>query len=140
MLQFMRLLWAIVHGLQKRSKRMSGDLGVTGPQRLVLRVVALFPGLSAGTLASILHLHPSTLTGVLQRLLAQDLLRRSEHTADRRTSVLSLTPKGARVNATRKGTVEAAMVEALDTVPQRERKAAQQVLSKLARCLSDAPR
>ena len=37
-LQFMQLLWAVVHGLERLSKRMTGDIGVTGPQRLVLRV------------------------------------------------------------------------------------------------------
>jgi DNA-binding MarR family transcriptional regulator len=44
---------------------MIGEVGVTGPQRLVLRVVGLFPGMSAGELATVLRVHPSTLTGVL---------------------------------------------------------------------------
>ena len=51
-----------------RQKRMEQRSGVTGPQRLVLRVVGLFPGISAGALARLLHVHPSTLTGVLHRL------------------------------------------------------------------------
>ena len=67
-LEFMRLLWAIDHGLQTRSKRMAAALGVTGPQRLVIRIVGRFPGVSAGQLARILHLDPSTLTGILRRL------------------------------------------------------------------------
>jgi MarR family transcriptional regulator, organic hydroperoxide resistance regulator len=134
-LQFMRLLWAIVHGLQTRSKRMNAALGVTGPQRLVVRVVGLFPGLSAGTLASILHIHPSTLTGVLQRLVGQGLLRRVEHAGDRRRSVLSLTPKGARLNGIRKGTVEATVVEALANVSAEERETTQRVLAQIARSL-----
>ncbi len=138
MLQFMRLLWAIVHGLQIRSKRMKRDVGVTGPQRLVLRVVGLLAESSAGQLASILHVHPSTLTGVLQRLVAQGLLRRSRRIADRRIAVLSLTLKGARVNGIRRGTVEAAVVVALQSVPVRERAAAQRVLSRLAQCLAGA--
>ena len=50
-LDFMRLLWGIEHRLQSASKRMEAALGITGPQRLVLRVVARFPGLSAGDLA-----------------------------------------------------------------------------------------
>ncbi len=136
-LQFMRLLWAIVHGLQKRSKRMTGDLGVTGPQRLVLRVVGLFPGVSAGTLASILHVHPSTLTGVLHRLVRHGLIRRTAHAGDRRRTVLALTPKGARVNAIQAGTVEDAIVDALGTVPARDREATQRVLSQLARALTE---
>ena len=68
-LDFMRLLWSIEHSLQRMSKRMEADLGITGPQRLVLRVVGQFPGLSAGELARIVRLHPSTITGILQRLV-----------------------------------------------------------------------
>ena len=42
-LAFMQLLWGVVHGLEKVSKRMSAEIGVTGPQRLALRVIGLFP-------------------------------------------------------------------------------------------------
>src|SRR5579862_9755186 len=87
-LRFMQLLWAVAHGLGSRSKEMNRAIGVTGPQRLVLRVVGLRPGLSAGDLARVLHLHPSTLTGVLQRLVAQRLLVRVADHEDRRRVVL----------------------------------------------------
>lgn len=131
-LEFMQLLWAVVHGLERSSKRMSSALGVTGPQRLVLRVVGLFPGLSAGDLATILHVHPSTLTGVLQRLTAQRLLSRVEDTRDRRRAILRLTPAGRRVNAVRGGTVEAAVATALTGVRPADRAATKRVLERLA--------
>src|SRR5260370_34795472 len=76
-LDFMRLLWSIEHGLQRMSKRMEAELGITGPQRLVLRVVGQFPGLSAGAPPHIVRPHPSTLTGLLQPLLAQGPLERA---------------------------------------------------------------
>ena len=38
-LDFMRLLWSVEHGLERMSKRMGNELGITGPQRLVLRIV-----------------------------------------------------------------------------------------------------
>jgi DNA-binding MarR family transcriptional regulator len=131
-LQFMRLVWAVVHGLERISKRMSGDIGVTGPQRLVLRVVGLFPGMSAGDLATVLHVHPSTLTGVLQRLVAQRLLARSDDPTDRRRAVLRLTKRGERINAARHGTVETAIAEALDGISDRDRMATKRVLERLA--------
>lgn len=147
-LQFMQLLWAVVHGVERTSKRMTSDLGVTGPQRLVLRVVGLFPGMSAGDLAAILHVHPSTLTGVLQRLVAQRLLQRVDDPRDRRRAMLRLTARGARVNATTQGTIEAAVGKALDGVTVRDRAATRRVLERLAECLeppstqakSDSPR
>jgi DNA-binding MarR family transcriptional regulator len=131
-LQFMQLLWAVVHGLERASKRMSGEIGVTGPQRLVLRVVGLFPGLSAGDLASILHVHPSTLTGVLQRLVAQRLVDRVDDPRDRRRAILRLTSRGIRANALRRGTVEAAVAETLSHVSPRDQAASRRVLECLA--------
>jgi DNA-binding MarR family transcriptional regulator len=134
-LQFMQLLWAVVHGAERASKRMACDLGVTGPQRLALRVVGLFPGLSAGDLARVLHVHPSTLTGVLQRLVAQRLLARVDDPRDRRRAMLHLTTRGARVNATTLGTIESAIGEALDGVTARDRAATRRALERLAECL-----
>lgn len=134
-LQFMQLLWAVVHGLEQTSKRMRGRIGVTGPQRLVLRVAGLFPGLSAGDLATILHVHPSTLTGVIQRLVRQGLLVRTDDPRDRRRAILHLTKSGSRANATRKATVESAVADALDGLSTRDRDAARRVLERLAQHL-----
>ena len=75
-LDFMRLIWALDHALQKTSKRMRSAIGVTGPQRLVVRIVARFPGIPAGQIAQLLHVHPSTLSGILKRLERQGLVRR----------------------------------------------------------------
>jgi DNA-binding MarR family transcriptional regulator len=131
-LQFMQLLWMLVHRLEQTSKRMTGELGVTGPQRLTLRVIGLYPGLSAGELANVLHLHPSTLTGILHRLVVQRLVARVEAPTDRRRAVLRLTPLGARLNAVRRGTVEHAVGEALAGVTPRDRAATQRLLAHLA--------
>ena len=131
-LDFMQLLWAVVNGVERSSKGMAADLGVTGPQRLVLRVVGLFPGVSAGDVAAVLHVHPSTLTGVLQRLVAQGMLVRIADPADRRRAVLRLAAKGARVNAKRRGTVESAVAAALAEASPADRLAARRVLERLA--------
>lgn len=137
-LQFMQLLWALVHGLDRTSKRMIKDIGVTGPQRLVLRVVGLFPGLSAGELATVLHVHPSTLTGVLQRLVAQRLLTRSRAPHDQRRAVLHLAPLGVRINSAHRGTVESAIAQALRGIGARDRAATKRVLARLTQHLESA--
>jgi len=62
-LDFMRLLWSVEHHLQSTSKLMESRIGITGPQRLVLKVVAQYPGISAKDVAELLRLHPSTITG-----------------------------------------------------------------------------
>lgn len=134
-LQFMQVLWAVVHGLETTSKRMATQLGVTGPQRLALRVVRLFPGVSAGELAAILHVHPSTLTGVLQRLIAQGWLRRIDDPRDRRRAILHVTARGARLSATRRQTVESAVAGTLAAVTPADRQATSRVLARLADAL-----
>jgi DNA-binding MarR family transcriptional regulator len=135
-LQFMQLLWTVVHGVDLRSKKMRTEIGVTGPQRLVLRVVGLSPGLSAGRLASVLRVHPSTLTGVLRRLTAQGLLDRVDDPRDRRRVILRLTSRGVKANAVRRGTVEQAIATALQGISLRDRASARRVLERLARFLA----
>lgn len=112
-LQFMQRLWELVHALDVASKRMGKTLGVTGPQRLVLRVVGQSPDATASEIASILGLHPSTLTGVLARLERQRLLQRKTDARDRRRVRFRLTPGGRRIDRERKGTVEAAVRRAM---------------------------
>jgi DNA-binding MarR family transcriptional regulator len=137
-LQFMRLLWAVDHALQRTSKRMARSLGVTGPQRLVIRVIGRSPGISAGLLAKILHVHPSTLTGILERLERQALVRPRYDRADGRRILLSLTPKGRNFDVATSGTVEAAVARALRKVPATKLMIIREFMSVLAQALQEA--
>ena len=92
---------------------MAKVLGVTGPQRLVIRVLGRAPASTASGIAGILGLHPSTLTGVLKRLEEQGMIGRAIDPEDRRRSRFRLTARGRRVDRERKGTVEAAVRRAL---------------------------
>ena len=105
-LEFMRLLWALDHVLHKRSKWMARRFGITGPQRFALRVIGREPEVSAGRLAGILKVHPSTLTGILQRIERRGLLLRQVDQGDRRRVRLELTPSGRAVTATSGGSIE----------------------------------
>ena len=135
-LDFMRLLWSIEHGLQRMSKRMENEIGITGPQRLVLRVVGQFPGLSASELAHIVRLHPSTITGVLQRLVARGLLERQPDPSDTRRARLRLKPKASTHTRSSRRTVEKAVTEALDHVGPNNVRAARRVLKEIAQRLN----
>jgi len=131
-LSFMRLLWAVTHGLESTSKRMLAVLGVTGPQRLVLRIVGQNPSISPGDLARVMHVHPSSLTGVLQRLADAKLLRRERDPEDGRRATLALSPLGRQINARRAGTVEASVQRVLSTVTSEKLRVVEEVLKKLA--------
>jgi len=118
-LDFMRLLWAVDHALQSASKRMEATHGITGPQRLVVRIVGRFPGIAAGRIAEILHVHPSTLTGILKRLEARGILQRRSDPRDARRALFGLTVKGRRLDTLRTGTVEQAVRRVLEREPQK---------------------
>ena len=96
----MQVLWEVAHGLESASKRMHAQLGVTGPQRLVLRIMGHHSRISAGALADIMRIHPSSLTGMLQRLEQAELIRRESDPFDRRRALLELTrTRGAGLKA-----------------------------------------
>ena len=134
-LEFLRALWGLNHELESASRRMKSRLGVTGPERMVVRLVGRYPGISAGDLARILRLHPSTLTGLLKRLVARRILRRGTDAVDARRALFSLTPQGAAVDRVSRGTVEAALTAALASLPPGEVRAAASVLEALERTL-----
>jgi DNA-binding MarR family transcriptional regulator len=105
-----------MHALDVRSKRMAKTLGVTGPQRLVIRIVGQRPGQTASEISEMLGKHPSTMTGVLARLEARGLLLREVDAEDRRRARFTLTTGGKKIDRERRGTVEAATRRALGRV------------------------
>ena len=109
----MQRMWDLVHALDVRSKRMAKTLGVTGPQRLVLRVLGRSPAMAASDIAETLGMHPSTLTGILRRLEGHRMIERKIDAADRRRARFRLTARGKQIDRERKGTVEAAVRRAL---------------------------
>ena len=131
-LDFMRLVWGVDHALQRRSKRMNVQLGVTGPQRFVVRLIGKYPGISPKRIADILHLDKSTLSGVLQRLETRGLVARRADQRDGRRAELRLTAKGRGLDGVKQGTVEAAARRSLVKTTPQQLAAASLVLEALA--------
>jgi DNA-binding MarR family transcriptional regulator len=132
-LEFMRLVWGLAHRLETRSRLMERRLGVTGPQRLVIRIVGRFPSVSAGRLAAILQIHPSTLSGILKRLVARGLLHREADPVDARRVRLALTEAGRKLDAMTEGTVESVVHSTIASLPAAQIAAAREVLEALTR-------
>jgi DNA-binding MarR family transcriptional regulator len=137
-LEFLRLIWRLDHALQRASRRMHTSLGVTGPQRLVIRIVGRFPGIPAGQLAQLLHIHPSTLTGVLKRLERRGVVARRRDPRDQRRALIGLSAEGRRLEAGLEGTVEGVVRGALDELPEAAIRHSAEVLSLLAARLDAA--
>ena len=98
-------LWRIEHALQRASKRMSKEHGLTAQQHLVIRLLGREKGrghdfMSAGELSSELRVHPSTLTPVLKGLEQAKLVTRTPDPDDTRRARLALSGEGARLDQT----------------------------------------
>jgi DNA-binding MarR family transcriptional regulator len=139
-IDFLRLIWAVDHALQRCSKSMAANLGVTGPQRLVIRIIGRFPSIHASQLAAILHLHPSSLTAILKRLERRDLVRRWPDERDRRRWLLGLTRKGQALNRETPGTIEAAVQRVLKRTTREQLDVTRVVLGELTRELDGGGR
>jgi DNA-binding MarR family transcriptional regulator len=131
-LDFLRLLWAVDHALNSRSKRMAEARGITEPQRLALRIVGRFPGIPPGDLARLLHLHPSTLTGILHRLEERGWIARRADPRDRRRTLVGLTRRGQQLDLETPDDVEADVERVLARSSPREIEALRRVLTRLA--------
>jgi DNA-binding MarR family transcriptional regulator len=134
-LEFLGLLWEMNHALATTSKRMAARFGVTGPQRLVIRIVGRFPNISAGRLAEVLHLHPSTLTPLLVRLEGRRLLVRTPDPRDRRRVTVRLTAKGQRLAHASLGEVENAVKRVLAASGRNRVQATREMLRRLTEAL-----
>lgn len=134
-LDFLRLIWRVDHALQRTSKRMENTLGITAPQRLVIRIVGRFPSIAAGYLAKLLHVHPGTLSGILKRVESHGLISRRSDPRDGRRVLLGVTAKGRSLDVASEGTVEAAIQQVLETATKEKVGAAREVLESIALAL-----
>jgi DNA-binding MarR family transcriptional regulator len=131
-LQFMGMIWAIDHEMERVSKRMEATVGLTIPQRLSLLLIGHRPGMLASDLADVMHLHRGTVTGIVQRLEAAGYVKRTADPEDGRRAGLSLTASGQRVNARRAGTFEGAVRRVLAAATPRDLSTATRLLSMLS--------
>jgi DNA-binding MarR family transcriptional regulator len=136
-IELMRLFWAIEHLLRRTSKLLHRRIGITGPQRLVLRIIEQRSGITASELVRAIHLHKSTLTGVLNRLEQRHLLVRDPDAADRRRVCLRLS-RTARATLPREvPTLEAAIRRVLPRLSVAQRRSTRRVLALLVDALED---
>ena len=112
-LTFLRALWRLNHLLERQSRLMARELGVTFPQRTVVRLVGRSPGISPGELAEFLHIDPGTLSTILRGLEKRGLIVRGNDPDDRRRVQIRLTDAGQTLESPVPGTVEAVLTSVL---------------------------
>lgn len=135
-LEFMQELWGLEQGLNQRSMAMLTRHGVTGPQRLLVRVVGRLGPITPASLARVLHLHPSSVTRLVQKLEARSFVRRTEDPAHRGRHLLVLGSRGGRIERLDGGTVESTVRSALAKAGASDVRATRRVIALITKRLT----
>jgi DNA-binding MarR family transcriptional regulator len=95
--------------------------GLTPVQYAAMQAVANSPGIDQRTLASTIGFDTSTIGGVIDRLEARELVRRSVSSSDRRMRLLTLSEAGRTLLKATIPSMLRAQERMLEPLPTRER-------------------
>jgi DNA-binding MarR family transcriptional regulator len=84
----------VIRAIDMRSRQLSKDVGLTGPQLLVLQEVGKNPGIMVKQIAQSINLSPATVTSILDRMEARALVNRVRSTEDKRKVGVFLSETG----------------------------------------------
>jgi len=126
--------------LDDYSKRVQAKYGVSGPQLGALWEVHQNHGLTVSQGARRMYLHPSTFSGIADRLEARDLVRRVRDGKDQRVVHLEITDKGLTLLEAAPRPIRHQIVKALERLPESELRAFVKGISALAEAIEDEDR
>jgi DNA-binding MarR family transcriptional regulator len=79
---------------RRLTKGMASQFGLTGPQLTVIKLLETFEDLSLSSLSERIRAQNSTVTGIIDRMEREGLVRRERSTSDRRVVHIKLSDKG----------------------------------------------
>jgi DNA-binding MarR family transcriptional regulator len=132
--EFMRHLWRLNHALERFSRRMEASWGVTAQQRMIVRCVGRYPGITANQLARQLHVDAGTISAALGRLERKGLLERRRADRDRRRLTLGLTAEGRGIDQVA-GSLERAVESLLEVSSAEDLSSTRRILESLTMLL-----
>jgi DNA-binding MarR family transcriptional regulator len=135
-LDFLQHLWELNHAMERTSLQMERTLGVTAQQRLFVRCLGKYPGMTGSQLAMVLHLDRGTVSTSLRRLERKGLISKRRDPRDHRRVALGLTPKGRALNQPAPATVEHAVEQLLVQLGRTQVESVKGVLRQLTADLS----
>jgi DNA-binding MarR family transcriptional regulator len=122
----------IIRAVDIDSRRLAAQHHVTGPQLMCLLAVKENGPITSRDVAGRVHLDPSTLVGVLDRLEKKGLIRRQRSQDDRRQVYLTATEAGRKLAAKTPYPMQHSLGEKLKRISARERERTAESLERLA--------
>jgi MarR family transcriptional regulator, organic hydroperoxide resistance regulator len=121
----------IVKAIEDYSHEVSSSFGITGPQLWALKTISQSSSLTLGNLSKQMYLHPSTISGVIDRLEGRGLVQRVRDTNDRRVVTVELTPAGQELVKRAPNPVQGKMIYGLTKLKRDELRAIYDSVRKL---------
>ena len=118
--EIMQSLRRIFKAIQDYSYDVSDKFGTTGPQLWALKTISQNESLSLGELGRRMYLHPSTITGLIDRLEKKGLVERDRDQTDRRVIKLRLTSKGKGLVKRAPNPIQGKMIYGLRKLKRKE--------------------
>jgi DNA-binding MarR family transcriptional regulator len=128
--QVLRRLFKAIH---EYSKAIYKKTGLSGPQVWALTILEEHAEISASELAVRMFVHPSTVTGIIDRLARRRAIRRIVDAKDRRGVRLSLTPLGRKILKRTPPPVQVGLARAIKSLPPRRLRELRLSLVRIAR-------
>lgn len=119
-LRILRALRRITRSIALHSRQLSAGSNITAPQLVCLRTVIDKGPLTATSISREMHVSPSTVVGVLDRLEDKALVVRERSRTDRRIIFVSATDAGRELAANTPSPLQQKLSEALQQLPEDE--------------------
>ncbi|MEJ2638092.1 MAG: MarR family winged helix-turn-helix transcriptional regulator [Desulfosarcinaceae bacterium] len=97
--QVLICLRKIMQAITLHSRSLVKQVGLTGPQLILLKAVAKSEGMPVGEIAKAISLSQATVTGILERMVKRGLVSRQRSERDKRQVLIRLTPAGEQILA-----------------------------------------
>lgn len=119
-LRILRLLRRIIHSVDLYSKQLAATNEITAPQLICLLHVVNKGPVSATAIGREVHLSPSTVVGILDRLEEKGLVKRQRSREDRRIVRVTATGKGAELARKAPSPLQQTLANSLGELPELE--------------------
>ncbi len=119
-LRILRALRRIMHCVEQYSKRLATDNQITAPQLICLMEIAQGGPLTATAISRAVHLSPSTVVGIIDRLEEKKWVTRVRGTEDRRVIYVSATAEGKKLLERAPSPLQKTLADALNGLPELE--------------------
>ena len=119
-LRILTAMRRIIRCVELYSKHLSAHNRITAPQLVCLLTIVGHGPATATALSREVHLSPSTLVGILDRLEEKGLIRRERMREDRRQVQVSATPEGVELARSAPSPLQQGLADALNRLPELE--------------------